>query len=207
VNNPPGGGATATTSGSTTTTQTSGNATVNQTNNTTYNYTYTYTTNNNSGGGSGGDVNVDFTPVVNAINGQTTALGSKLDDIKLEIHDDSQAIRDAINAGNNGTITGVDPGDAADVGTAVTTAAGSGADGVSTKLGRLANQMAISGSSAYVMTLAIPWTDGGTRSYSVSTMPEPGSAFDSFRLIIRATLLVIVGLAFIFACVKTFRYY
>jgi hypothetical protein len=201
--NPPGGGGQGTTtiggsgSGTTTTTSTAGNTTVTNSNTQTYNYTYNYITNNNStGGGSGGGSGsgVDLAPVVSAINqnGQSTvnAIGN---------------VTTAINNLSATLTTHGDPGtNALAAGTA--TAPTDGAEAADTLFGSLHNQLSLAGGGAASLAISIPFPTGAV-TYTVSSTPEPGSALDQFRIILRACLTVLVGIAFVYLCIKTLRYY
>lgn len=217
--NPPGGSTTSTTTGGGTTTTTSGNSTVNQTNSNTYTYTYNYTTNNNT---TNEGAEVDLSPVttaVNAVGTKVQATNDKLDYLTTHVIDGNEAIADRLDTlianggggggggGIPGPVAGIEPGEAPDVGTLVSDAGDAGADGAEGKLGGLAAGMALSGQSTHVMTLAIPWVDGSTREYHLSSMPEAGSPMDSFRIILRVLLGVLIALSFIVLCVKTLRFY
>lgn len=213
VTNPPGGSATSTTTGGTTTTTTTGNATVNQTTTTTYNYTYNYTT-DNSVVNEGDQITVDLAPVTAAVNAngeKIDATNDKLDYLTDHVIDGQQAIVDAINAidggGTAGPVVGTEPGEAPDVGAGVGAAITSGEGAASSKYGTVTSAMALSGHGDHSITFAIPWAGGGTESYTIHTLPESGSSLDSFRLILRTFLGVVIGIAFIFLTIKTLRFY
>ena len=63
------------------------------------------------------------------------------------------------------------------------------------------------GSSAVSMTFNLPWPGGGYRMFHISSRPESGSALDSFRILVRSALLVLVLLAEVYFIVKTLKEY
>lgn len=215
--NPGGTGSTTTTIGGTTTTSTSGNATVTTNNNYSYTYTYNYTTNQGSGDLSGLQASIDSVgAAVGLVQGAVNSNGNKLNTIDDSITDGFNRNHEDLLAINN-TLQNLDVG--GNVNIDFGTSQGPGTNGLGTvtlpgdggvaanKFGALANTMALNSQENYTMTLNIPWVDGGSRTYAISSMPETGSDLDIFRLLVRAFLTVCIGLAFIVLTVKTLRFY
>lgn len=225
---PPGGNPNGTANGSvtlgnggTTTTAVNGTTTVTTNNDVTYTYNYNYdnsVTNNNT------TDPIDLSPVVDAIEDGTAATvanGQKIDETndKLDyltghVIDGQQAIADAINGletggggGTAGPVVGVEVGEGPDVGAVVGDGAGQGVDAAGDKFGSVTGVMAISGQANHAVTVGVPWIDGGTQSFTINSLPDSGSALDSFRLILRTFLGVLIALAFIFMTVQAFRFY
>jgi hypothetical protein len=200
-----GGSSSGGSSGSGSSSSSTVNGNVTQNNTTTNNYEYNYTINNN--GGSGGEVNVDvdLDPVVDAINAGTSAIGDKLDYLTTHVVDANTAISDKLDGITEAITATGEPGD-----NPLTTASSAGAvaagtEAAGTKFGGLQSAMTV-GSGAAQLAIAIPFPTGDV-TYSITSAPEPGSAFDTFRIVLRACLTVLVGLGFIAACIKTLRFY
>jgi hypothetical protein len=137
-----------------------------------------------------------------AENNRHADLLDQLNGSAVQAHNDATAIKNSLNAISD---PGTTPGDP-DTSVMDMSKVGQNKAKGESKLSGLTGSIDPSSQGDYTTKFPVPWF-GGTRYYSLSIVPESGSAVDQLRIIVRIFLVFAFAMAFMVAIVHTLRYY